>query len=217
MKKLTPLLLVGPTIMIYIGLIICKSVLITFALFYGWLLFVPLFSSTRNKQQKLTLQKYFSRQSIVVGLISGVISLLAIYGAVSLLKDTVFDLSALQQILMDWNFTGDKVIWLVLVLIFINPFLEELYWRNFMYIHLESKFSIARTLIITSFFYSLYHLVSLIYIFTFPFNFIAVIPVFLAGLFWGYFRFKLQSITAPIISHILADLGIMLVYLSYIM
>ena len=216
MKKLT-LLLVGPTIMIFIGLIICKSVLITFALFYSWLLFVPLFSSIRNKQQKFNLKNQFSRQSIVVGLISGVISLLAIYGAVTVLKDTVFDLAALRQLLMDWNFTGDKVIWLVLVLIFINPFLEELYWREFMYKRLESKVSIAKTVVITSFFYSLYHLVSLIFIFTFPFNFIAVIPVFLAGLLWGYFRYILQSITAPIISHILADLGIMLVYLSYIL
>lgn len=216
MKKLIVLLL-GPSIMIYIGLIICNSVLITFALFYGWLFFVPLFSSIRNKQQKLPLQKHFSRQSIGIGLISGVISLLAIYGAVTLLKDTVFDLAALRQLLMDWNFTGDKVIWLVLILIFINPFLEELYWREFMYKRLESKVGIAKTIVITSFFYSLYHLVSLIFIFTFPFNFIAVIPVFLAGLLWGYFRYKLQSITAPIISHILADLGIMLVYLSYIL
>jgi len=216
MKKLT-LLLVGPTIMIFIGLIICKSVLITFALFYSWLLFVPLFSSIRNKQQKFNLKNQFSRQSIVVGLISGVISLLAIYGAVTVLKDTVFDLAALRQLLMDWNFTGDKVIWLVLVLIFINPFLEELYWREFMYKRLESKVSIAKTVVITSFFYSLYHLISLIFIFTFPFNFIAVIPVFLAGLLWGYFRYKLNSITAPIVSHILADLGIMLVYLSYIL
>lgn len=216
MKKLIVLLL-GPTVMIYIGLIICNSVPITFSLFYGWLLFVPLFSSIRNKQDKFNLKNQFSRQSIVVGLISGVISLLVIYGAVTLLKDTVFDLTSLRQLLMEWNFTGDKVIWLVLVLIFINPFLEELYWRNFMYKRLKSKVSIAKTTVITSFFYSLYHLVSLIYIFTFPFNFFAVIPVFLAGLLWGYFRYKLNSITAPIISHILADLGIMLVYLSYIL
>lgn len=216
MKKLA-ILLIGPTIMIFLGLIICKSVLITFALFYGWLLFVPLFSSIRNKQYKVNLQNQFSRQSIVVGLISGVISLLVIYGAVSLLKDTVFDLSALRQLLVDWNFTGDNVSWLVLVLIFINPFLEELYWREFMYKRIGSKTSVAKTVFLTSFFYSLYHLVSLISIFTFPFNFIAVIPVFFAGLLWGYFRYKLQSITAPIISHILADLGIMLVYLSYIL
>ncbi|WP_342505702.1 type II CAAX endopeptidase family protein [Sporosarcina sp. FSL K6-2383] len=216
MKKLT-LLLIGPTIMIFIGLIICKSIIVTFSLFYSWLLFVPLFSSIRNKQDKFNLKKQFSRQTIVVGIISGLISLLAIYGAVTVLKDTVFDLAALRQLLVDWNFTGNNVIWLVLVLIFINPFLEELYWRNFMYKYLETKTSITKTVVITSFFYSLYHLVSLISIFTFPFNFIAVIPVFLAGLFWGYFRYKLNSISAPIISHILADLGIMLVYLTYIL
>lgn len=203
--------------MIYVGLIICQSALITFVLFYSWLLFVPLFSSIRNKQHKFNLKKQFNRKSILVGFISGLIALTAIYGAVTLLKDSVFDLAALRQLLIDWNFTGKNVIGLVLVLIFINPFLEELYWRNFMHKHLETKTSITKTVVITSFFYSLYHLVSLISIFTFPFNFIAVIPVFLAGLLWGYFRYKLQSITAPIISHILADLGIMLVYLTYIL
>ncbi|MFJ7934527.1 CPBP family intramembrane glutamic endopeptidase [Sporosarcina sp. NPDC096371] len=215
MKKLS-ILLVGPTAMIFLGLIIFKSVLITFALFYGWLLIVPLFSSIRTTQPKMNLHKQFSRQSIGIGLISGLISLLAIYGAVTLLKETVFDLAALRQLLMDWNFTGNHVVWLVLILIFINPFLEELYWREFMYKLLETKTSITKTVVITSAFYSLYHLVSLVFIFTFPFNFIAVLPVFLAGLLWGYLRYKLQSITAPIISHILADLGIMLVYLTYI-
>ncbi len=169
MKKLA-ILLVGPTIMIYIGLIICQSVIITFALFYSWLFFVPLFSSFRNKQQVFNLKNQFCRKSIIIGLISGLISLMAIYGAVSLLKDTVFDLTALRQLLMDWNFTGDNVIWLVFILIFINPFLEELYWRNYMYKHLETKTSITKTVVITSSFYSLYHLVSLIFIFTFPFN-----------------------------------------------
>ncbi len=215
MKKLA-LLLAGPTVMIFWGLIICESVLITFALFYGWLLFVPLFSSIRNKQEKFNLKKHISRQSSSIGFFSGLICLTAIFVAVTLLKDTVFDLSDLRQLLIDWNFTGDNVIWLVLVLIFINPILEELYWREFMYNHLVSKASGTKTIVITSFFYSLYHLVSLISIFTFPFNVIAVIPVFLAGLLWGYFRHKSHSITAPIISHILADLGIMLVYLTHI-
>lgn len=216
MNKLT-ILLLGPTIMIFLGLIVFQNVPITFALFYGWLLLVPLIIYIRNNQVRFISKNMFNRQSILVGLISGLIFLVTIYGAVMMLKDSVFDLNKLRQVLLAWNFTGNKVIWLILFLIFVNPFLEELYWRHFMYKRLINKIGTVQTISTTAFFYSLYHVVPLISIFTFPFNFIAVLPVFLAGLIWGYFRYKFKSITAPIISHILADLGIMLVYLNYVL
>ena len=210
-------LLIGPTIMIFLGLIIFKSVPITFILFYGWLLFVPILLYFRNKSIRWNRKKHLNLKSFTVGLISGVISLVAIYGAVALLHNLVFDLGELKQILVEWNFTGSILFWLIIFLIFINPVLEELYWRDVMYKRLIDRVGAAQTIMITSFFYSLYHLVPLFSIFAFPFNFIAVIPVFIAGLMWGYFRYKLNSISASIISHILADLGIMLVYLNYIL
>ncbi|AMQ05551.1 hypothetical protein AZE41_06265 [Sporosarcina psychrophila] len=210
-------LLIGPTIMIFLGLIIFKSVPITFILFYGWLLFVPILLYFRNKSIRWNRKKHLNLKYFTVGLISGVISLVAIYGAVALLHNLVFDLGELKQILVEWNFTGSILFWLIIFLIFINPVLEELYWRDVMYKRLIDRVGAAQTIMITSFFYSLYHLVPLFSIFTFPFNFIAVIPVFIAGLMWGYFRYKLNSISASIISHILADLGIMLVYLNYIL
>jgi uncharacterized protein len=216
MAKLT-LLLVGPTIMICLGLIMFKSVPITFILFYSWLLIVPLLLYIGNKSLRLDLKKHFNLQSFTVGLISGLICLGAIYGAVALLHNLVFDLGELKQVLVEWNFTGSILFWLIIFLIFINPVLEELYWREVMYMRLIERVGAVPTIMITSFFYSLYHLVPLFSIFVFPFNFIAVIPVFMAGLMWGYFRYKLKSISASIISHILADVGIMLVYLNYIL
>ncbi|HJF31207.1 MAG TPA: CPBP family intramembrane metalloprotease [Sporosarcina psychrophila] len=216
MTKLTTLL-IGPTIMIYLGLIVFKSVPITFILFYGWLLFVPLLLYIRNKSLRLDRKKHLNIQSFIVGLISGLFCLGAIYGAVALLHNFIFDLNSLKQVLIEWNFTGSMLFWLIIILIFINPVLEELYWREFMYKRLIERVGVTQTIMITSFFYSLYHLVSLYSIFALPFNIIAVIPVFIAGLMWAFFRYKLNSISAPIISHILADLGIMLVYLNYIL
>lgn len=202
--------------MIYLGLVVFKSVPITFILFYGWLLFVPILFYKGNKSYRLDRKKHLNLQSFSVGLISGLICLGAIYGAVAVLHNSIFDLNELRQVLVEWNFTGSILFWLIIFLIFINPILEELYWREVMYKRLIERIGAAQTILITSFFYSLYHLVSLFSIFSFPFNFIAVIPVFIAGLMWGYFRYKLNSISASIISHILADLGIMLVYLNYI-
>ena len=132
MTKLTPLL-IGPTIMICLGLIMFKNVPITFILFYGWLLVVPLLLYRGNKSLHLDRKKHLNPQSITVGLISGLISLAAIYGAVALLHNLIFDLNELKQILVEWNFTGSILFWLIIFLIFINPVLEELYWREVMY------------------------------------------------------------------------------------
>lgn len=202
------LLLIGPTIMIFIGLIVVQNVLITFALFYGWLLAVPLLL-------KANVNLKFDRRSLFVGITTGLLSLGGIYGAVYLLRDSVFDLNEVRELLAAWDFTGTKVIGLVLVLILVNPILEELYWREFMYGRLL-KWGAGKTIGIIAFFYALYHLFTVYLIFSFPFNLIAVVPVFAAGLMWGYIRLKLKSFTGPVISHMLADLGIMMVYASFI-
>ena len=164
----------------------------------------------------MSIKKHLTAKSLSIGFLSGTVFLAAIYGGITLLKDSVFNINELKLVLAEWNFTGSLVFWLVIFLIVVNPLLEEFYWREFMYKCLIEKMSVSQTMVITSFFYSLYHLVSLIFIFKFPFNLIAVLPVFIAGMIWAYLRYKFKSITASIISHSLADLGIMLVYLNYI-
>ncbi|SER92861.1 CPBP family intramembrane glutamic endopeptidase [Psychrobacillus sp. OK032] len=205
-------LLIMPTVFIYIGLSVFQNILITFILFYGWLLFIPLFFTLWKKTNAPPLQLPFTKKSIFVGIISGLICLVSIYGFVILFQSSLIDTAQLKQLLVKWNFSGAKVILLIFVLILINPILEELYWREFMYKRLFQKVGKILTVLITSIFYALYHLIVVMEIFSFPFNVLAVIPVFLAGVMWGIFRIKFNSITAPIISHCLADIGIMLVY-----
>lgn len=206
------LLLIMPTIFIYIGLSVLENILITFILFYGWLLFIPLLFTFWKKPSRFTLQLSFTKKKLLVGIISGLICLVSIYGFVVFFQSSIIDMVQLRQQLDKWDFSGSKVILLILVLILINPILEEFYWREFMYGRLFSKVGNMLAIMITSIFYTLYHLIVVMEIFSFPFNVLSVIPVFLAGVMWGIFRIKLKSITASIISHSLADIGIMLVY-----
>lgn len=210
------LLLIGPTFMILIGLTLFESVPLTFLLFYGWLLSVPLISK-RNKSGNNYLSKFTKKKlSVIAGLSSGILCYSAIIWTFTLLLDSMVDLPSLRKMLVDWGFTGSQLIWIVLILILINPLLEEMYWREFMYTELFQRFGAVASILMTSCFYSLYHLLSVIPMFTFPLNIISVLPVFLAGVLWGYFRYKLNSIFASIISHILADIGIIIVYFLYI-
>lgn len=206
------ILLFAPTILIFIGLSLMQNILITFILFYGWLLFIPLLFTFWKKTNRPTLQLPLTKTNLWIGVISGLICLVSIYGFVVIFQSSVLDIPQLQRLLEKWNFSGAKVILLVLVLALINPILEELYWREFMFGRLSLKLGNVIAVLITAIFYSLYHLIVVMDIFSFPFNVLSVISVFLAGLMWGIFRVKLNSIVASIISHSLADIGIMLVY-----
>ncbi|WP_391202803.1 CPBP family intramembrane glutamic endopeptidase [Psychrobacillus sp. L4] len=206
------ILLIGPTIMIFIGLSLLHNVLVTFFLFYGWLLFIPLIIINWNKENSNRILIPLSKKVTIVGVVSGLICLIAIYSFVSIFQSSVLEIPQLKLLLAEWGFSGKKVLLLVLVLALINPILEEFYWREFMYSRLLAKIGNVTAIMITSIFYSLYHLIVVMEIFSFPFNALAVVPVFLAGIMWAIFRYKLKSIATSIISHCLADIGIMLVY-----
>jgi len=213
--------LFGPTLMIFIGLSYYESIPITFALFYGWLFIIPFASylilPQPNKSLVQSFKKGLTSRNIWFGIVSGTICLIAIFCAVSVLQGRLFEVERISDVLVEWGFTGTQMWGFILVLIFINPFLEEWYWREFMHVRLLPSLGRTKTVFVTSFFYSLYHLLSLIPLFAMPFSLIAAVPVFLIGLIWGYFRVSLSTITSSVISHVLADVGIVFAYLYYLM
>lgn len=199
--------LIGPTIMIFIGLWFFENVVITFLLFYSWLLFVPMIDKAFPKEQlKLT------KKSAMLGIVSGLIFFLFIYGGLKWLHVYLLDIDSLRVLLLEWGFSGAGEIGLVLVLLLANPILEEVYWRGYMFNRLRQKGTAFSAIGLTALFYTLYHLLSIIPIFAAGYSFAAVIPVLIAGLFWGFIRERTGSISATMIGHVLADLGIMCVY-----
>lgn len=199
--------LIGPTVMIFIGLQLAGSVVVTFLLFYSWLLGVPLIDKAFPKERmKVT------KAALVLGIISGLLFFVFIYGGLSWLHVYLLDIEALRALLVDWGFTGPGEIGLVLVLLILNPVLEEVYWRGYMFEKLRVKGSAVHAISMTAAFYTLYHVLSVIHIFQAGYTLVAVIPVLIAGLFWGYIRERTGSITAAIIGHGLGDLGIICVY-----
>lgn len=215
------LLFLGPTLMIFLGLQVMSSVPLTFLLFYGWLFAVPAVEwfVIRRKTRKETFRQMglvFNRKNVYHGVATGLLFFLTILLAGYFFHSFLFDHDDLQALLADWQFSGDLVIWLILVLLVINPFLEEIYWRGYFLKKLEGKRSVRAILLLTSLFYSLYHFLSIIPLFSWPYNIMMVVPVFIAGMIWGYMRFKSNSLVGSIVSHILADAGIMAVYILFL-
>ncbi|MGD8191916.1 CPBP family intramembrane glutamic endopeptidase [Brevibacillus ginsengisoli] len=215
------LLLLGPTIMIFMGLQVFSSVPLTFVLFYGWLFLVPVVNmrfvqkNTWGETAK-ALGLSGNRRNSYLGIASGLIFGLSIILSGYFFHTSLFDLANLGDLLSRWGFSGNLVTGLILVLIGINPLLEEIYWRGYLYQKLEGRWGSRVTILLTSLFYSLYHLLSVIPLFNWPYNLLAMLPVFLAGVFWGYMRMVSRTLVGSIFSHILGDCGIIGVYLLFI-
>ncbi|WP_422122299.1 CPBP family intramembrane glutamic endopeptidase [Planococcus sp. X10-3] len=201
------LLLIGPTIMMFIGLYLFENVAVTFLLFYGWLLGVPLLGKAFPKERM-----QLSKQGLLIGIVSGVIFFIFIVGSMIWLHEYLLDRAELRSLLVAWGFIGPGEIGLVLVLLLLNPVLEEVYWRGYLFEKIRVEGSARKAITVTAAFYTLYHVLTVMQIFEVAFTLIAVIPVLIAGLFWGYIRERTGSITATIIGHGLADLGIVCVY-----
>lgn len=213
-------LLIVPTVTIGLGLQLMHSVPVTFVLFYSWLLLVPLIDFLFIQKVPLDetikqLGLHPRKNSIAVGVVSGVIFGLIIVIPASILTPILFDIHDIQQTLVGWGFSGNKG-WLILILVLVNPLLEELYWRAYVYQKLLRKVSSYAAIGWTALFYTTYHLLSLITLLKWPFPLIALLPVFIAGLFWGYLTRKSNSLIGSVICHALADGGIMAVYVLYL-
>ncbi|MCA0971983.1 CPBP family intramembrane metalloprotease [Halobacillus litoralis] len=199
--------LLGPTVMIFIGLYVFSSVPVTFVLFYGWLTVFCLLHRKEVGSFSMTKSEW------LVGIGSGVLFYISIFAGVFVFQDHVTDFEEVRVLTEEWGFTG----WgLVLVLIMINPFLEEVYWRGVMLMRLKREGTETRAIVTTAFYYSLYHILSMVLLFTWPLNVVLVLPVFAAGLFWAYIRLRTGSLVGVIISHLLADAGIMSIYWFFV-
>lgn len=215
------LLLVGPTIMLFLGLNAASSVPIAFLLFYGWLALVPLIAllAGKNGNRLNALQQnglVFDRKNALIGGVIGLSFFLLIVASGYFFQSVLFDRPALNSLLIKWQFTGDLTGWLIVILVFINPLLEEYYWRGFLLQQLLEKQKPGTAIFLTAFFYSLYHLLSVIPLFAAPLNVMMVVPVFVAGVIWGYLQVRQRSLYGSIISHVFADMGIMTVYLLFL-
>jgi uncharacterized protein len=199
--------LIGPSLMILIGLQLLESVVVTFVLFYSWLLAVPLIDKAFPKERvKVT------KQAVILGFGSGLLFFLFVFGGLNWLHMYLLDINKLRVLLMEWGFSGPGEIGLIFVLLLANPILEEVYWRGYMYEKLRKNRKALYAILITASFYTLYHLLSIIPMFQGASSMAAILPVLIVGLFWGYIREKTGSIVASTISHVLGDLGIITVY-----
>jgi len=208
-------------IVIYLGLNILNNVSLTFIMFYGFVcVIIPVFDLIILK--KYTIHRLLTslgflkfKKSFLFGAISGLLFSLIIYIFFTSLNEYVLDIDRIDTILYQWKITNINIYLFLIIMIFANSILEEIFWRGYIYYKLMFKTKIVKVVLLTSLFYTSYHFLTTINLFPFYFSLLFTFIIFCVGVFWGYLRYKYQSLYITMISHLFADLGIMSIYFIY--
>ena len=215
------LALAGP-LAVFIGLVIFKNAFITFLLFHGFVCAgIPVVDLCIIKKYSLrsiikSLGLIHSAKSLRIGTCWGIIFLTTIMLFFYIFKDHLIQINDIQLLLKSWNIQKGHLYILLFVMVFANSVLEEIYWRGYIFNRLKAHFNIKYVILISSLFYASYHYITTANLFSIQIGAIFTTVIFLTGIFWGTMREQFGSLYVPIISHFLADMAIMIIYLVFI-
>ncbi len=210
------------SIVIYLGLKVFHNIYLTFFIFHGIIcLILPLIDLMIIK--KYTIKKIFAilgfnhfKKTYLKGITLGTIFFLIIYFGFSILNKYLLNTDQINKLMIDWNFDKNNILFLLLIMIFANSILEEIFWRGYLFYNFRSYCNVKWTIIFTAFFYCSYHFITTYNLFSLIYGVVFTLIIFLTGIIWGYLRYKYESIYIPMISHLMADLSIMLIYFKYV-
>jgi membrane protease YdiL (CAAX protease family) len=150
------------------------------------------------------------REGLFAGFVTGVMLCIAIIAGLWLLLHILEQWAHVRSVLIHW---GLSVEWFGLFfgyIVIVNSLLEELLWRGFLLQRLERAVAPLAAMVISSCCYALYHVIIATVMFGRLWGIIITIAAFFIGMMWAYMKRRYPSIYATWISHLFADLGIML-------
>ncbi len=216
------ILLLLPSVAVFTGLVLLNSIFATYILFYGVVcVAVPLLDRVVFHRQ--TISEFFryigfvnTRKSLLPGLLVGATFLVAICLFFMVFSRQLIDTSSMTDTLNKWNLDSSNLFVFLFMMIAGNSILEEIYWRGYVFSRLKKLTGSRNTVVLTALFYTSYHLITTITLFSVAHALLLSAAIFLVGVFWACLRIKYDSIIPAVISHLLADLGLMLIYLKYL-
>ncbi|MFF2528898.1 CPBP family intramembrane glutamic endopeptidase [Brevibacillus sp. NPDC058079] len=223
-RKRTLLLLIvygfAATLTIFYGLVEKHSVIVTFFSFHVLVcICIPVIHGWWEgdlRKHWLLAWGSFEWQGTLYGLAFGVLMLTGVLAGLWLLLQESGRPEAVRTGMEAWGIERRWILVFSFYLVFINSLLEELFWRGFVLQRLRASLSILMSIFLSSFFYSLYHLIISTILFGFRNGLLITSMVFGAGLIWGWMKGMFPSIYPNWFSHLFADLGLALAVVLWI-
>ncbi|USG67640.1 CPBP family intramembrane metalloprotease [Brevibacillus ruminantium] len=208
------------TLSVFYGLVEKRSLFVTFVAFHLLVcLLVPLLHAWWEGELSVQWKKAWKNDGfsgISYGLAVGAMLFIGIITGAWLLLQGQIHAVRIRQAMETWGLTSQLLLPFSLYLVLINSLLEELMWRGFILERLLSTLTRFQAVLLSSFFYSLYHLIIGVVLFGLVWGALITGLVFMTGALWGWMKRWYPSVYATWLSHLLADLGIVVVLYSWV-
>jgi membrane protease YdiL (CAAX protease family) len=208
------------TLAVGYGLLEKQSLFVTFVAFHLLIcLAIPVLHGWREGDMRTHWRVAwgtFDRKGAAYGAALGAFLCVGIVTGMWLLLHGSVRADWIRGTLERWGLTTEWVGRFSLYLVVVNSLLEELLWRGFVLQRLLDGVPRWKAVGISSFFYALYHLILGVVMFGWAWGTLITVLVFATGVLWAWLKGQFPSVYATWISHLLADLGLILVLLIWI-
>jgi membrane protease YdiL (CAAX protease family) len=185
-----------PYVAVLIGLYVFKNAWIAIGL-YHFGIAVFLVTEDRNKSFKKVYRGWNSI-AVAISILMSVMIFPIIFFFWKLMH---LENTALSSTLSDFGLYGPSWFFFMLYFSTVQPLLEELYWRGYLTCRRE-YFSW------TDFAFAGYHILVLAWFVKFPWLVIAFIILSVVSSIWRYLTSRLEGLMVPLLSHVAADVSI---------
>lgn len=199
MKPLKAILIaLIPYIVIAFGLYVLSNALVAVGLYFITMLVTAI--SQKNKNYfKLIFAGWNWKEGIVLSVISSFAGL-SLFFIWPYLNKAGVDAT---DMLVNFKLQGLTLIIFGIYLIFFNPFFEEIFWRQILHTNTKADFVIDAL-------FAGYHILVLPFFLNAIGCVLAYIVLFITSVVWRYVKTKNNGLSVPVLSHFIADFGIII-------
>jgi len=157
-------------------------------------------------------------QSLKLAAVFGVGGAIAIYGSYVVLGPYVDFSSVIRSLSDNASVTASVFPYVALWVVLVNPFMEEFFWRGFVFgtLHTLARSTFQRSLVLfgTGIAFAIHHTIIITDWFNWWQYLLVVSFLAVVGIIFNWMRLKTSSILASLIIHTIADLVIVLIGFS---
>lgn len=151
------------------------------------------------------------RKTILLAFFGGILSLIIIVVSLFIFMN-LLDFNSIKENLEKINVTPSTYLYVVLIIIFVNPFLEEYFWRGFVFRVFDKYWKGYWTGIL----FALHHMIIIYQWFNWWQFLLITIFLSLIGLLFNWMYKQTDSIYASWFTHFIADLIIVIIGWIYV-
>lgn len=164
-----------------------------------------------NKDSMIKQMRFKHDKNLKYGFILGILSFLIVIISFVILKYQINFDDIINELQTKSKITSANFIIIGLYITFINSFLEEFFFRGFIFLNLYELGKVKLAYVFSSLLFALYHIAIFKTWFNIYLTILALIGLIVVGLIFNYVDTKSKNLLNSWVIHILADSAIILI------